>query len=99
MLCDIDQSNNVGDGSLAEPNVFVTALHFCLVCHYHGTTVALESHTAAGLEHICDQCRVAEKILCGLAVQKYDLPEVQIIVEIWRLIEELGEVWLKLSVQ
>ena len=36
---------------------------------------------------------------CGLTVQKYDFPEVQLIVEIWRLIEELSDVWLKFSVQ
>ena len=67
--------------------------------HYHGSTVAIESHTSAGLESLCDQCRVAKQIHCGLTVQKYDLTEFQLIVEILRLIEELYDVWLKLSVQ
>ena len=40
-----------------------------------------------------------KKIRCGLTAQKYDLPEVQIIFEILRLIEELYYVWLELSVQ
>ena len=47
LLYDISQCNNVGDGSLSEPNVFVVARHFCLVGHYHGTAVALEFHTDA----------------------------------------------------
>ena len=34
-----------------------------------------------------------------MAVQKYDLPEVHIIVGIWRLVEELGDVWPGFSVQ
>ena len=68
LLYDIDQSNNVGDGSLAESNVFVIARHFCLVGHYHGITVDLESHTAAGLERLCDQFRVAKKIHFGQTV-------------------------------
>ena len=75
------------------------ARHFSLVGHYHGATIALESHTASGLVSLCDQCLVAEKIHCGLTVQKYDLPEVQLVVEVWRLVEELGNVWLKFSVQ
>ena len=75
------------------------ARHFCLVVHYHGTTIAIESHAAAGLVRLCDQCLVAEQIHYGLTVQKYDLPEVQLVVEVWRLIEELGNVWLELLVQ
>ena len=67
--------------------------------HYHGTTIALESHAAAGLASLCDQCLVAEQIHCGPTVQKYDLPEVQLIVGVWRLIEELGDMWLEFSVQ
>ena len=82
LMYDIFQSNDVGDGSLAEPNVFVIARHFCLVGHYHGTTIALESHDAAGLVSICDQFLVAEKIHCGMTVQKYYLPEVQVVVEV-----------------
>ena len=99
LLYDTAQSNNVGDGSLAKPNVFVLARHFCLVGHYHGPIVALKSHTAAGLECLCDQCRIAEQIHRGLAVQKYDLPEVQPIVEILILVEEICDVWLEFSVQ
>ena len=98
-LYDVSQSNDVGDGSLAEPNVFVIARYFCLVGHYHGTTIALESHAAAGLLSLFDQCLVAEQIHCGLTVQKYDLPEVQLVVGVWRLVEELGDLWLELSVQ
>ena len=63
------------------------AHHFCLVGHYHGTTIALESHAASGLVSLCDQCMVAEQIHCGLTVQNYDLPEVQLVVEVWRLVE------------
>ena len=99
LLYDVAQSNDVGDGYLSEPNFFVIARHFCLVGHYHGTTIALESHAAAGLVSICDQCLVAEKIHCGLTVQKYDLPEFQLVVEVWRLVEELGDVWLEVLVQ
>ena len=99
LLYDVSQINDVGDGSLAEPNIFVIARHFCLVVQYHGTTVSRESHAAAGFERFFDQCLVADQIHCGLTVQKYDLPEVQLIVGIWRLIEELGDVWLKLLVQ
>ena len=98
-MYDIAQINNVGDGSLAKPNVFVEPRHFCLVVHYHGFTVALKSHTADGLERICDQFRVAKQIHSGMAVQEYDLPEVQLIVEILRLIEKLCNVWLEFSVQ
>ena len=98
-LYNVSQSNDVGDGSLAEPNIFVIAQHFCLVGHYHGTTIALESHAASGLVSLCDQCLVAEQIHCGLTVKKYDLPEVQLVVEVWRLVEDLGDVWLKLLVQ
>ena len=39
------------------------------------------------------------KIYCGLNVQRYDLPKVQLVVEVWLLVEELGNVWLELSVQ
>ena len=60
-LYNVSQSNDVGDGSLAEPNVFVMARHLCLVGHYHGTTIAFESHAAAGLVSLCDQFMVAEK--------------------------------------
>ena len=91
-LYDIAQRNNVGDGSLAEPNIFVVARHFCLVDHYHGTTVAIDSHSAAGLERLCDQCQVAKQIHLGLAVKEYDLPEVQLIVEILCLFEQLCNV-------
>ena len=98
LLYDVAQSNDVGDGSLAEQNVFVVARHFCLVGHYHGTTIALESHAAAGLVSLCDQCLIAEQIHFGVTVQKYDLPEVQLVVEVWRLVEELGGVWLELLV-
>ena len=56
---------------------------------YYGSTVALKLHTASELEHLCDQFRVAKQIHRGLAVQEYDFPEVQIIVELLRLIEEL----------
>ena len=75
-LYDVAQSNDVGDGSLAEPNIFVIARHFCPVGHYHGTTIALESYATAGIVILCDQCLVVEQIHCGLNVQKYDLPEV-----------------------
>ena len=67
--------------------------------HYHGTTVALESHTSSGLELLCDKCRFAKQIDCGIAIQEYDLPEVQLIVEILLLVEELCNVSLELSVQ
>ena len=60
-LYDVAQSNDVGDGSLAEPNIFVIARHFFLVGHYHSTTIDLESHAASGLVSLCDQCMVAEK--------------------------------------
>ena len=55
LLYDIAQSNNIGDGSLAKPNIFVVTRHFCLVGHYHCSTVAIKSHTSVGLECICDQ--------------------------------------------
>ena len=99
LLYDISQINNIGDGPLAKPFVFVATRHFPLVGHYHGFTVYLKSHTADGLERLCDQFRVAKQIHCGLTVQKYDLPEVHIIVEILRLIEELCYAWLELLVQ
>ena len=60
LLYDIDQINNVGDGPLSEANIFVIARHICLVVHYHGTNVALESHTSSGIGRICDQCWVAK---------------------------------------
>ena len=75
------------------------ARHFCLVGHYHGTTIALESHADFRLVSLCDQFLVAKQIHCGLTVQKYDLPEVQLVVEVWRLVEEFGNVWLEISVQ
>ena len=99
LLYDVAQSNDVGDGSLAEPNAFVIARHFCLVGHYHGTTIDIESHSAAGILSLCYQCLVAEQIHCGLTFQKYYLPEVQLVVEVWRLVEDLGNVWLEFSVQ
>ena len=80
LLYDIAQRNNVGDGSLAEPNIFVVARHFCLVDHYHVTTISPESHAAAVLVRLCDKCQVAEQIHCGLTAQKNDIPEVQIII-------------------
>ena len=43
--------------------------------------------------------RLQQKNHRGLDIQNYDLPEVQLIVEIWSLIEELDNVWLGLSVQ
>ena len=67
--------------------------------HYHGFTVSLKLHTAAGIERLCDQFRVAKKIHRRLAVQEYDIPEVHIIVEILRLVEELCDVWLEFLVQ
>ena len=67
--------------------------------HYDGTTIALESHDADVLVSLCDQCLVAEQIHCGMTVQKYDLPEFQLAVEVWRLVEELGDVWLEFLVQ
>ena len=45
LLYEVAQRNDVVNGSLVEPNVFVTARHFCLVGHYHVTTISLESHT------------------------------------------------------
>ena len=99
LLYDVAQSNNVGCGSLDEPNVFVIARHFFPVGHYQVTTIALESHAASGLVSLCDQCLIAEQIHCGLTVQKYDLLEVQLVIEVWRLVEELGDVWLEFSVQ
>ena len=99
LLYDVSQIDDVGDGSLAEPNICVVTRHFCLVVHYHGTTIALESRYAAGLECLCDQFLAAEKTHCVLTVQTYDLPEVQLIVEIWRLVEDFGDVWLKCLVQ
>ena len=54
LLYDIAQSNDVGDVSLAEPNVFVIARHFCLVGHYYSTTIAIASHAAAGFVSLCD---------------------------------------------
>ena len=58
-MYDVAQINDVGDGSIAEPNIFVIVRHFGLVGHYHGTNIALEYHAAAGLVPICDQCLVA----------------------------------------
>ena len=98
-MYDVAQSNDVGDGSLVEPNVFVIARHFFLMGHYHGNTTDLESHGSAGLVSLCDQCLVAEQIHFGLTVQKYNPPEVQLVVEVWRLVEELVNVWLKFSVK
>ena len=98
-LYDVAQSNDVVDGSLSETNVFVIARYFCLVGHYHGNNIALESHDVAVLLSLCDQCLVSEQIHCVLTVQKYDLPEVQIVVEVWRLVEELGSVCLQILVQ
>ena len=63
-MYDVYQSNDVGDGSLAEPKVFVIARNFCLVGHCHGTTIVLESHAAAGLVSVCNQCLVGEQIHC-----------------------------------
>ena len=79
--------------------IFVVARHFCIVGHYHSTTIALESHASDGLVSLCDQCLVVEQIHCGLTVQNYDLPEFQLAVEVWRLVEELGNMWLELSGQ
>ena len=73
--------------------------HFFLVGRYHCSTVALKSHTAVGIEFLYDQLLVAKKIHCGLTVQKYDLPEVYLIFDILRLIEELLYAWLKVLVQ
>ena len=78
---------------------FLVTRHFFLVGTYYGFTVSLKSHTAAGLERLYDQCPVAKKIHCELTVQKYDLPEVQHIVELLRQIEELCDVWLEFLVQ
>ena len=78
---------------------FVIARHFFLVGHYHGTTIPLESHADAELVSLCDQCLVSEQIHCGLTVLKYDLPEVQLVVEVWSLVEELGDVRIEFSVQ
>ena len=99
LLYEVAQSNDVGDGYLAETKKIVIARHFFLASHYHGTTIAFEYHAAAGLVSLCDQCLVAEQIHCGLTVQKYDLPEFQPVVDVWRLVEELGDVWLEFSVQ
>ena len=82
LLYEVSQSNDVGDGSLAEPIFFMISRHFFLVGHYHGTTIDIESHAAAELVSLCDQCLVAEQIHCGLTVQKYDLLEVQLVVEV-----------------
>ena len=98
-LYDIAQSNNVGYGSLAEPNIIFVACHFCIVGHYHSTTVVLESHTAALLEGLCDQCRVAKQIHRGMDVQEYYLSVVQVIVEILCLVEDIFDVWLEFLVQ
>ena len=49
LLYDGDQRNNICDGSLARPNIFVVTHHFCLVGQYHFSTVALKLHNAAGL--------------------------------------------------
>ena len=59
----------------------------------------VEYHAADGLVSLCDQCLVTEKIHCELTVQKYDLREVQLVVEFRCLVEDLGEVWLKFLVQ
>ena len=55
LLYNVSQRKDVSDGFLAEPKQFVIARHICLVVHYNGTTVCLESHAAAVLELLCDQ--------------------------------------------
>ena len=99
LMYEVAQSNDVGDGSLAKPNVFVISRHFCRVGRYYGIIIALDSHADAGLVRICDQFMVAEQIHCGLTFQEYDLPEVQLVVEFCRLVEDIGHVWLEFSVQ
>ena len=61
-------------------------------------TIDINYHAAAEFVSLYNQCLVAEQIHCGLTVKKYDLLEVQIFVEVWRLVEELSNVWLKFSV-
>ena len=44
----------------------------------HVTTVALESHYRFDIVDVLNQCLVAEKVHGGLAVQEYDLLEVEL---------------------
>ena len=66
---------------------------------YHDSNVVLKLYTSDGIERLCYQCWVAKQTNCGLNVQKYDLPEVHLIIEILSLIEKLCDVWLEFSIQ
>jgi hypothetical protein len=63
---------------LAIPYLLVVAFHGCFPVYDHVTTIALESHCHFALVDVLNHCSVAEEVHSRLAVQKHDLPEVEL---------------------
>jgi hypothetical protein len=50
LLNHIAQRENVGNGFLIIPHVRMISQHDCLFFHFHGSTIAFQSHAVAGFE-------------------------------------------------
>jgi hypothetical protein len=55
LLKQISQSDDVGDGSCAEPNILVLARHSGFPSHYHSTTIAFQFHGCGGFASLAYQ--------------------------------------------
>jgi hypothetical protein len=77
LLNHIAQSKNVGNGFLIIPHVHMISQHDCLFVHFHGSTIAFQSHAVAGLESGFHKRWVTDHIHSGLTIQEYNLLEVK----------------------
>jgi hypothetical protein len=98
LLDHVAQSEYIGDGMFAVPHWRVISRHVCHLGHHHGSTVALQTRALACAKRLSHESAVAYQIHCGLAVQKYDLPEIKF--DVWFcacfLLEKLRNLWFEL---
>jgi hypothetical protein len=69
LLNQISQSDDVGDGSCAEPNILVVARHSGFPSHYHSTTIAIQYHDCGEFASLAYQGCITEKIHSRMTVQ------------------------------
>jgi hypothetical protein len=67
-------------------------MHDCLFVHFHGSTMAFQSHAVTGLESQFCQGWVTDQIHSGLAIQENNHLEVKFDPGAMHLFEEFGNV-------
>jgi hypothetical protein len=72
-------------------------MHDCLFVHFHGSTMAFQSHAVTGLESQFCQGWVTDQIHSGLAIQENNHLEVNFDPGAMHLFEEFGNVQFKFN--